>query len=263
MTTPGPDETLDELLRGRVQLLQARKGYRTSVDAMALAWFAADAVAAAVAAGAQPPGRCADLGAGSGLVAILLGLHLPDLNLFLFERQPDLAARARRNVALNGLSARAEVTCIDLAGPGPDVAPVGLVVCNPPYFRDPGRVPPRHPERFAAHWETTAPLERFAVAAADLLAQDGVACFVYPADGEERLVAALGSAGLGALGVARLVHRQGDGDAVRVLVQARRGPQAPPIRLSDRALHPADTPEHTYSPAIEAFLESLRHVPTR
>lgn len=249
--TPSDDETLDELLRGRVRLLQARKGYRTSVDAMALAWFAADSMKLTT------PASCIDLGAGSGLVAMLLGLHFPDLHLLLCERQPDLAARAGRNLLLNGLSSRAEVRCMDLAGPGPDVPPVDLVVCNPPYFRDPGRQPPRHPERFAAHWETTAPLERFAEVAAALLAPTGTASFVYPADGEARLVAALGSAGLGQVEVARLLHREGDPEAVRVLVNARRGPHAAPFRLADRALHEADTLEHTYTAAIESFLLSL------
>ena len=63
--TPQEHETLDVLLRGKVELLQAKRGYRTSVDAMALAFFAASHV--------DDVHTCIDLGAGSGLVSILIG----------------------------------------------------------------------------------------------------------------------------------------------------------------------------------------------
>lgn len=246
---PGEDETLDELLRGRVRLLQSRKGYRTSVDAMALAWFALD--------GAQLAGHAIDLGAGSGLVAILLGLACPQLQLHLIERQPLLAARAKRNLDLNGLQGRAAVIGADLANPPPALPAADLVVCNPPYYLVGARMPPQNAERRAAHCESTAPLERFAEVAAALLAPQGAACFVYPSAGAERLLAALAAAGLGAREVCLLWHREGDAKPVRVLVRARLGPEIAVKLLPDRYLHAAADLDHTYTANIEAFLRSL------
>lgn len=258
------DETLDTLLRGRVRLLQSRKGYRTSVDAMALAWFACDR---------QPdPRHCVDLGAGSGLVSILVGLARPDVQLVLIERQADLAARAVRNLALNGLALRAKLVLHDLAEPltptdlarllhdrpEPPVEPftVDLVVCNPPYFRLEGREPPRHAERHAAHCETTAPVERFCAVAAGLLGPEGVACFVYPVEESKRLAAGLSDAGLGDVEICPLLHREDDPAPVRVLVSARRGPalhrQGPVLHL-----HPRGARDEVYAEAIESFLAAM------
>ncbi len=262
--TARADETLDTLLRDRVRLLQSRKGYRTSVDAMALAWFACER---------QPDARrCVDLGAGSGLVSILVGLRRPDVQLVLIERQPELAARAQRNLVLNGLESRANLLLHDLADPltpadlarllrdcprpPSDPCTVDLVVCNPPYFRLEGRDPPRNPERHAAHCETTAPVERFCAVAAGLLGAQGVACFVYPAEGSARLTAGLTDAGLGDVEIYPLLHRENDPAPVRVLVRARRG-----IIFSRHGptlyLHPHGARDEVYADAIEAFLASL------
>lgn len=247
---PGPDETLDTLLRDRVRLLQARKGYRTSVDAMALAFFALQ----------DPPvplQRAVDLGAGSGLISILLARSRLNLHVDLVELQPELAARAGRNLQLNGVADRAVVHLHDLGGPWPALPPAQLVVSNPPYFQTLHRPPPRHPERFAAHCETTASLERFAAAAAVLLAPEGHACFVYPLEGRRRLLQALQQAGLGHIEDCRLYHRQGDAEPIRLLVRAKPSTEQVVVKVDPLYLHPTDSLDHTYTPAIETFLESL------
>ena len=63
---PGPTETLDGLLRGRLRVLQPRDGYRLSVDPLLLAHLA-------LSAAAPPLGRFCDLGAGVGVVGLVLG----------------------------------------------------------------------------------------------------------------------------------------------------------------------------------------------
>jgi tRNA1Val (adenine37-N6)-methyltransferase len=247
---PGPDETLDTLLRDRVQLLQARKGYRTSVDAMALAFFAL----------LDPPvplRRVVDLGAGSGLVSILLARSRLDLLVDLIELQPGLAARAERNLRLNGVGDRTLVHLHDLGGAWPTLPPAQLVVSNPPYFQTLHRPPPLHPERFAAHCETTASLERFAAAAAMLLAPDGRVCFVYPVEGRRRLLLALHQAGLGHIEDCRLYHREGDAEPIRLLVRAKASMEQVVVKVAPLYLHPTDSLDHTYVPAIETFLETL------
>ena len=251
--TPQADESLDVMLRGHIQLLQAKKGYRTSVDAMLLGWFASKQAGAAQ--------LIADFGAGSGLVSIILGRLAPDAELNLIERQTSLAERATRNLRLNGV--RGLVRLHDLAhGAVPDLSDLDLVVSNPPYYRRAGRNLPSHPERRDAHYESTAGVETFSEAAAAALGPSGVLCMVYPAEGAERLVRAFAGAGLGNMRMQPLHHRSTTKPAIRVLLAGRRGP-LDIIALPRLAIHAPDVPDHTYSLEIEAFLERLRRPAAR
>lgn len=251
---PGPreDETLDRLLRGRISLLQSRKGYRTSVDAMLLGVFGASFASTS-------PTRVVDLGAGSGLVAILVGLAWPQAALQLIERQPQLAERAGRNLQRHGLDARAQVVQHDLADGAPPVC-ADLLLSNPPFYRRTGRMLPNHPERRDAHYESTADLETFARMAAMILAEGGTTCWVYPAEGELRLRAALEAAGLGEQIVRRVSHIDDGGGAVRVLVAARKGAPSEVV-LPPWALYEREPPDGLYHAEIEAFLADLPEFP--
>lgn len=245
----GSDEAIDVLFDGRVRLIQSRRGFRTSVDSLALAVFACGD-------GGAPPATVLDLGAGSGFLAVLAGRCWPTARLVLVERDAVLAERAARNLALNGLAARATVHCCDAA----DLAALGVtadvVLCNPPFFVPGHTVAPAHPERRAAHSESTLSLEGFAIAAAAALAPGGSAAFVYPTDRADRLVQALGCAGLGDLVVHKLQHRTGDGHAVRVLVRA--GPGSLQARDgAGLAMHPAGALDSVWSDRFAAFLRRL------
>jgi len=248
---PNTDETRDRLLRDRVELLQSRRGYRTSVDAMALAWYAAPHLQAGMTA--------VDLGAGTGLVAILLAKARPQAQLLLVEFQCDLAARAQRNLRLNGVSDRATVLVHDLAEKTPPLPQVQLVVSNPPYYLLCEGTPPQHPERKSAHCESTATLGRFAEVAAQLLAADGVFCLIYPML-PEKVIFAMQSAGLADICWSPLLHRLGDAHAVRLLATARVGrgqvTQTAPIWL-----HPTEAADCTYTAEIETFLANMPAMP--
>lgn len=250
---PRPDETLDRLLRGRVSLLQARRGYRTSIDAMLLGVFAGSRHDA--------PARAVDLGAGSGLVSILLGLRHPALELVLVERQESLAERAERNLLRHGLTARATVLRRDIAGEqGPEPAPASLLVSNPPFYRATGRMLPTDPERRDAHYESTADLRRFAQVAARWMTPGGESCWVFPAEGEARLLDALAEAGLADREIRRVGHDRDDMQPRRILVAARQGPARVDV-LDPWALHEREPPDGRYHPEIEAFLASLPMFP--
>ena len=102
---PQPGQTLDLILRKKVLLLQARRGYRANTDSMLLPYFAYRRLQArGEAPNTAAPRAVADLGAGNGLVGLLAALQWPCAHVTLFERQPSLAALARCNVALNGLA---------------------------------------------------------------------------------------------------------------------------------------------------------------
>ncbi len=246
---PRADETLDVVLRGNVRLLQSRKGYRTSVDAMLVAWFAHRQ--------APEADTAVDLGAGSGLVGLTLALARAGRRLTFVERQPQLAERAQRNLALNDLSHRGEVVVHDLAdGDIPLAHPVELIASNPPYFPRFGRILPAHAERRDAHYESTAGVEVFARRAAARLRPGGVLCVVFPADASSRLVAAFAAAGLGRMQLQHLHHRSAQVPPTRVLLAGRAGP-LDVVTLPPATLHCPELPDHTYHPDIEAFLSTL------
>ncbi len=247
-TVPGANETLDILLRGRVPLIQGRKGYRTSVDSMLLAFFAASL---------GPVDRVMDLGAGSGLVAILLGRRFVGASLALVELQPGLRDRARRNLVANGLSDRAEIIAHDLADGAPAIAPAPLVVCNPPFFTTAGRIPPADLERRTAHYESTATIAQFAAAASKCVTDDGVCVWIYPRQTSTRLVDGLIDAGLRDVAISHVTHRAGEEPIDRMLVSARIAPSTAVRTAGPVSLHPATGDDSRYSAEIERFVAAL------
>src|SRR6478736_704367 len=101
--------TEDALLGGRLRLLQPPRGYRVAVDAVLLA----------AAVDAAPCDRVLDLGAGVGAVGLCLAARVPDCTIVGIELQPELAALAVRNAALNGAESRQKTIVHDLARPLP------------------------------------------------------------------------------------------------------------------------------------------------
>ncbi len=244
-------ETADVLLRGRVVLLQARDGYRTSVDATLVAWWAAQCWRQLRQ---DEPLGCLDLGAGSGLIAILLGLHFQASQIRLVELQPALADRATRNLLLAGLDGRAVVSCGDVTDTTHATA-ADLVVCNPPFHPLVGRLLPASEERRVAHYESHLDLERAALAAARGLRDAGLFCLVFPHE-PLRVEAALRAAGLADIVFRPVHHRANHTAPVRLLACAQRGATAtrfePPF-----ALHPSDSDDARYSAELETFLANL------
>lgn len=82
--------------------------------------------------GADPPPLFADLGTGTGCIAIALLKEWPRARAILLDRSFEALQTARRNAVLHGVVARIHLVCGDwaesLAGPLP------LIVSNPPYI---------------------------------------------------------------------------------------------------------------------------------
>lgn len=207
-------ETLDRLLGGRLRLIQARAGYRCSVDAVLLASFAR----------LRKGNRILDLGTGSGVVALLLALRHPGVEIVGVEIQPSLARRAERNVVLNGLQDRIHVVREDVRRLGRSLAPESFdgAVCNPPYWPvDAGRLN-RNDEKTGARHEAMGTLRDFLRAAAFAVKQGGRTGVVYPAARLAELFQSLRAEGMEPKRL-RVAHARPDGDGDLVLVEAVRG----------------------------------------
>lgn len=208
----GQVATDDTLLDGRVILRQPAVGYRVAVDPVLLA--------AAVPAAAGE--RVLEAGIGSGAASLCLAVRVPGLAIVGLERQPELAALARENVALNGLAERIAVMEGDLAAP-----PSGLgrdfdhAIANPPFA--PAGTPSPHASRQAAHGE--ADLGAWLDFCLRRLRPGGRIALIHRADSLDRVVAGLvGRAG--DIEIVPLWPRAGV-PARRVVVRARKGARGP------------------------------------
>jgi tRNA1Val (adenine37-N6)-methyltransferase len=223
----------DPIVRGRVTLWQPRVGYRFSVDPILLADFV----------GTAPLGRVADIGAGVGIVGLLLGASDPDARVTLIELQPRMAALSRRNAQENGLGERTQVVQGDVRAPAMRQVLPGasfdLVASCPPYYPlGQGGVNPQGEEAIARH-EVHLPLADLVRAARRLLRFRGRFAVVYPTPRLTELMAVMQAEGLTPVRL-RIVHPYADEPGQRVLVEGRKGSKSslvinPPLYLRTRA----------------------------
>lgn len=128
--------------------------------------------------------RVCDLGAGAGLLGLLLLAREPSLRIVNVERQAASHALSLRNAAQNGLDG--QVTCLhaDLRDRGqlPAAGGFDLVVSNPPYFPAGSGLTSPQAARRDARAEVTCTLEEVCAAAARLLRYGGRFAVVFRPD---------------------------------------------------------------------------------
>jgi tRNA1Val (adenine37-N6)-methyltransferase len=225
-------ESLDAFYRGRIHVLQKKRGYRFSLDAPLLADFIRP----------RPADELLELGTGSGIIALLLGgrrfAHLTAL-----EIQAPLAGLARRNVRLNGFGDRISVLRADLRSFRPGRR-FDIVFSNPPYIPESTGFLSADPEKAVAKHEIKCDIHDVMRATNELLKPGGRACFVFPARRTDDFARAAAAAGL-AVRRRRFVHPRPGEPASLFLAECRfgRGPlrELPPLVLRDAA--GKDTPE--------------------
>src|SRR2546423_5777736 len=97
-------------------------------------------VAAACARLAGRPARAADIGTGSGAIAIAIANACPNVEVWATDISRSAVALARANVRRHRLEDRVFVRHGDLPAPVP--GPVGLIVANLPYVAAPPAAQP-------------------------------------------------------------------------------------------------------------------------
>lgn len=216
------------VLNRRVQLLQTKSGFRTSIDSVLLA-------AACRAVGGQ---SVLDLGCGVGSAGLCVLWRVPGVSLIGVEIQAESVKLARKNAGLNGMAERCVFEQADIRafkGRG-----FHHVICNPPYLE--------------AGTHLVSPSESLAVARgqkdSDLslkdwvdvgykaLKQDGSFTMIHRADHTDKIVQAMG-ARFGAIEIIPLWPRAGD-TAKRVIIRAIKGRKTGSILNPGLILHEAD-----------------------
>lgn len=237
-------ETRDTILNGSITLIQPRHGYRFSVEAILLGRFAR----------VKARDRVLELGAGCGVVSIMIASLYRPREVVALEIQPSLAAMIERNAVINRLqsvrSVCADVRSKRISGLAP--ASFDLVVANPPYrAAATGRESPDHGRR-AARSESVGTLQDFVVAARRYARRGGRVAFVFTARRSAELISAMRANQLEPKRI-RFVHAQIAMPASVMLVEARAGggieaAVEPPLILYERP--------GIYTPEAQAILTS-------
>jgi len=166
-----PDESIDDFMDGRLKLIQSKRGYRFSIDAILLSEFVST----------KRGDMVIDLGTGCGIIPLVLLLTRPIGFAFGLEIQTELADQAARNALLNGFGQKMGVIVGDIKHPPLAPSSADVVVCNPPYRqKDSGRINP-DPQRAVARHEILASLDDILGIARKLLRAKGRLAMIYPA----------------------------------------------------------------------------------
>ncbi len=158
-----------------IKIYQKKSGYRFSIDALLLYDFVNLIHARNIA----------DLGAGTGIIGILLAKRYKNSRVYLVELQSSMVELCKKNVEINGLNERIEVLEMDIRELahkginlmhrylGHHIPYFDLIVSNPP-FRRPrtGKISPTD-ERAIARHEIALTLSELLKCAARILKNGG------------------------------------------------------------------------------------------
>lgn len=231
-------ETADVFHRGRFTLVQPKgAGHRSGIDAMLLA--------ATVPEGFD--GHVADLGAGAGAAGMAVASRCPHTQVTLIERDPAMAAFARKSLdheSNQALAARLSVLESDVALTGKARRDAGLadnsfdaVIMNPPFNAAGDRQTP-DAAKAVAHVMPDGMFEAWLRTAAAILKPGGIVAVITRPQSLSDILAATD----GRFGGFRLtpVHPRADEAAIRLIATGIKGSRARLSLLPPLILHGAE-----------------------
>ena len=175
--------TVDPLFDGELYCHQSQNGYRFTIDAVLLAHFVAIPKASKVL----------ELGAGNGVIPLILAYRNPTLHITGLELQSTLYTLFEHNIAANSMQEQITALQGDLRAIRALVSAgcFDYVLANPPYRKlTSGRTNVGTEQTLARH-ETSAKLSDVLQAVRYALRVGGRAAFVYPAGRTAALLSSL------------------------------------------------------------------------
>lgn len=240
----GSDETLDTFYRGRILVLQKKKGYRFAVDAPLLADFIRT----------RPTDEVLELGTGNGIIPLLLSLK-PSRHITAVEIQETLADLARRNVRLNKLEDKISISRRDFREYKPRKK-FDVIFSNPPYIKKKTGFLSASPEKSVAKHEIKCDILDVMRKTGELLKAEGRAYFIYPVKRQEELAKAAATSRLN-VRVLRFVRARSGDPANVFLAEYGFGAGSPrtlrPLILYDE--------RGAYMPEVRKIFEGRRRGP--
>lgn len=164
---------MDDLQFDGLKIIQREDAFRFGTDAVLLSDFVL----------LKKRSRVADLGTGTGIIALLLAAHHEDTQVDAVEIQEDMADMAQRSVELNELGQRVRVHGMDMRK-APALLGCGLydaVVSNPPYSKPGAALLPQNENKRISRIETEISIEEICSCAFLLLKTGGRFSVIFPA----------------------------------------------------------------------------------
>lgn len=201
--------TVDSI--GSLKICQPKEGYRFSVDALILSNFV----------NLRRAGRIVDIGAGTGIIGIILAKKYPEAQVKMIEIQQELAELAQESIRLNSVENRCQVICMD-AKDFVSSEEFDIVISNPP-FRSPGtgRLSPYEEKALARH-ELSLTVTDLAKIGQRLLKHRGRLYMIHLPERFVEIIRILSKHSLEIKRV-RFVHSKRDTLAKMVLIEAVKG----------------------------------------
>ena len=239
-----PGERVDDLLINGLKIIQHGQEFRFSLDSVLLAQFAT----------VRPGDKAVDLGAGTGVLGLLLTTRGVAAACGV-EINPRMAQMAERSIRLNQLEERVSVVCGDVRELKKEMLPQGqwdLVVTNPPYRPlGGGKISPLTGVATARH-ETAGTLADFIAAARGLVRHAGRFAMVHLAERLVEILSVMSMSGIEPKRL-RLVHPMEGKPAKLLLVEGVRAGRPglsvqPPLFVYN--------PDGSYSKEIMAYYQA-------
>jgi len=236
--------TTDTFFNGKIRITQDRTGYRFSIDAVLLAYFADP----------RSGDKVLDLGTGCGIIPLILAYRQPHIAIYGVEVQKELAELAVCNVRENQLEDRITVfgTDMKLLRTAMTAGPVDLVVCNPPFRRQgSGRINP-DAQRAVARHEIKANLGDIIQTSHRMLRTAGRLVLIYTAGRLTDILCRMRTDGIEPKFI-RMIHSRRDTEAALTLIEGVKGGRpdlkiAPPLIIYDKKNDYTDEVESMFRP---------------
>lgn len=196
-----------------------------------------------------PKGKMLDVGAGSGIVGLLIGRDFSSITLEAVEKQPIYAEFARRNAMINQIGYTLyEGDFLGLGNHGS----YDWIVSNPPFYHENvsrSENPILHQARYNVH----LPIEPFMTKISKLLKSDGEAAICYDAGQLVQLCHACSLCGLRVVEV-QFVHSKEGRPAKLVMLHLKKNSKA-----MLRVLPPLMTfLDEGYTPEVQAIYDQAK-----
>jgi len=240
--------SIDAFLDGRFTLEQPRRGPRAAMDALLLA--------AIVPCFEDKSERVLDAGCGCAPIALSIATRYPLVHVTGVEREREMVALARRNVAHNEVEKRINIIEADLVRPLGELPAEGLepqsfdhVVANPPFYRHDESRGCKDEHKSAAHRLQQGDLAHWLRFLTAMAAPKAVLSLIHRPETLPELLE-LCKGRFGGLKIVP-VYSSPHGAAIRILLQGIKGSRAPLCLLPGLVLRDE---EGQYNPQIEAVL---------
>jgi tRNA1Val (adenine37-N6)-methyltransferase len=171
-------ERIDRIGFGNLSIIQLPKDFCYGIDAVILGDFAAKLVLGKGLKQKSQVKRLMDLGTGTGIIPLILSHKTEIPEIYGLEVQEDSVDRGQRTMELNCLDDRVKILRGDVSNfLNTDIKGMkgtfDMVVSNPPYVAFASGIKNANAPKHIARQETTASLDDFVKAGAELLRDKG------------------------------------------------------------------------------------------